>query len=202
MTTQAGVPYAGIATRAVALAIDAALANGIVLVGGGVLALVGSLVSDVQLDTLGKVLATGAWLVVVCSYFVLFWSTTGQTPGMRLMQVEVQTTLGARPGVPRCIVRVIGLGLAIVPLFLGFVPVFFDARRRGLHDFLANTVVCYADADLRTDDVVAAQHPRRLARGSAAVEDARLLGDELLVVDAAGVVQHGQPLEVRQPRGL
>jgi uncharacterized RDD family membrane protein YckC len=141
MTTDAGVPYAGIATRAVALAIDAALANGIVLVGGGVLALVGSLVSDVQLDSLGKLLAAGAWLIVVCSYFVLFWSTTGQTPGMRLMQVEVRTTLGARPGVPRSIVRVIGLGLAIIPLFLGFLPVFFDPRRRGLHDFLANTVV-------------------------------------------------------------
>jgi uncharacterized RDD family membrane protein YckC len=192
MTTQVGVPYAGIATRAVALAIDAALANGIVLVGGGILALVGSLVSDVQLDTVGKLLAAAAWLVVVCSYFVLFWSTTGQTPGMRLMQVEVRTTLGAHPGVPRSIVRIIGLGLAIIPLFLGFVPVFFDARRRGLHDFLANTVVCYADADLTTDP----------ARGSAAVEDARLLGDELAVVDAAGVVQHAQPLEVPQPRGL
>lgn len=193
MTTQADVPYAGIATRAVALAIDAALANGIVLVGGGVLALVGSLVGDMQLDTLGKLLAAGAWLVVVCSYFVLFWATTGQTPGMRLMQVEVRTTLGTHPGVPRSIVRIIGLGLAIIPLFLGFLPVFFDSRRRGLHDFLANTVVCYADADagLTTDRAV-----------SGAVEDARLLGDELLVVDAAGVVQHAQPLEIRQPRGL
>lgn len=146
------VPYAGIATRAVALAIDAALANAIVLVGGAVLALVGSLVGDVQLDILGKLLAAGAWIVFVCSYFVLFWSTTGQTPGMRLMHLEVRTALGARPGVPRSIVRVVGLGLAIVPLFLGFLPVFVDARRRGLHDFLANTVVCYADVDLTTTD--------------------------------------------------
>jgi hypothetical protein len=33
--------------------------------------------------------------------------------------------------------RLVGLGLAIVPLFAGFVPVLIDARRRGLHDFLA-----------------------------------------------------------------
>jgi len=152
--THPSVPYAGIATRAVALAVDAALANAIVLTGGGVLALVGSLVGDMQLDTLGKVVAAAAWVVVVGTYFVLFWSTTGQTPGMRLMHVEVRTALGARVGVPRAIVRVVGLGLAIIPLFLGFVPVFLDSRRRGLHDFLAATVVCYADLETH-DEVVA-----------------------------------------------
>ena len=49
----------------------------------------------------------------------------------------------------RSVVRVIGLGLAIVPLFLGFVPVLIDARRRGLHDFLAGTVVLYAGSRVR-----------------------------------------------------
>ena len=44
--------------------------------------------------------------------------------------------------------RLIGLGLAIVPLFLGFLPVLVDARRRGLHDFLAGTVVLYAEHEL------------------------------------------------------
>ena len=78
---RAGVPYAGIATRAVALAIDVAIAQGIVFAGGAVLALVGSLVSEVKLDDLGRLLAAAAWLGVVVSYFVLFWSTTGQTPG-------------------------------------------------------------------------------------------------------------------------
>jgi len=39
----------------------------------------------------------------------------------------------------------VGLVLAIVPFFLGFVPVLFDERRRGLPDFLAGTVVKYED---------------------------------------------------------
>ena len=43
--------------------------------------------------------------------------------------------------------RLIGLGLAIIPLFLGFVPVLFDERRRALQDFLAGTVVVYAPVD-------------------------------------------------------
>ena len=41
-------PYGGIATRGIALAIDAAIANGIFLVGAALLGLVGSLVGDLH----------------------------------------------------------------------------------------------------------------------------------------------------------
>jgi len=138
------MPYAGIATRAVALAIDVAIAQVILLFGGAVLALVASLVGGVQFDTLAKILAAVAWVAVVGFYFVLFWSTAGQTPGMRLMALRVMTAAGVHPGVTRSIVRLVGVGLAIVPLFAGFLPVLFDERRRGLHDLLAGTVVLYA----------------------------------------------------------
>jgi uncharacterized RDD family membrane protein YckC len=138
------VPYGGIATRAVALAIDVVIAQVILLFGGAVLALVASLVGGIQLDTLAKILAAAAWVAVVGFYFVLFWSTAGQTPGMRLMALRVMTGAGVHPGVTRSIVRLVGLGLAIVPLFAGFIPVLFDERRRGLHDLLAGTVVLYA----------------------------------------------------------
>jgi hypothetical protein len=43
----------------------------------------------------------------------------------------------------RSIVRLIGLGLAIIPLFAGFLPVLVDDRRRALQDFMARTVVIY-----------------------------------------------------------
>jgi uncharacterized RDD family membrane protein YckC len=138
------VPYAGVATRAVALAVDVAIAHVIVFVGGAIIALVGSLVGDVRLDTFARLLAAIAWIAVVGAYFVLFWSTAGQTPGMRLMGLRVITDTGAHPSASRSVVRLIGLGLAIVPLFLGFVPVLLDARRRALQDFMAGTVVVYA----------------------------------------------------------
>src|SRR5215216_8003153 len=138
------MPYAGIATRAVALAIDVAIAQVILLVGGAVLALVASLVGGVQFDTLAKILAAVAWVAVVGFYFVVFWSTAGQTPGMRLMALRVMTGGGVHPGVTRSVVRAVGLALAIIPLFAGFIPVLFDRRRRGLHDMLAGTVVLYA----------------------------------------------------------
>jgi uncharacterized RDD family membrane protein YckC len=139
--------YAGIATRAAALAIDALIAQLIVITVGAVFALVGSLVDDVRLDTLGKFLVAVAWIVGTGGYFVLFWSTAGQTPGMRLMGLRVIARDGTHPGLGRSIVRVVGLVLAIVPLFAGFLPVLIDDRRRGLQDLLAGTVVVYEEPD-------------------------------------------------------
>jgi uncharacterized RDD family membrane protein YckC len=69
----------------------------------------------------------------------------GQTPGMRLLHVRVQGPAGNPPSVGRSLVRLVGLVLAIVPMFAGFIPVLFSKRRRGLPDFLAGTVVVYDD---------------------------------------------------------
>jgi uncharacterized RDD family membrane protein YckC len=136
-------PYAGIASRAVALALDVLIADLIVLFGAAMLALVGSLVGEFRLDTTGKLLAVGAWAITVASYFVIFWSSTGQTPGMRALGLRVTTYTGGHLQVGRAVVRLVGLGLAIVPLFAGFLPVLVDDRRRALQDFMARTIVVY-----------------------------------------------------------
>jgi uncharacterized RDD family membrane protein YckC len=142
------VPYAGLATRAVALAADVAIAQVIVFAGGAVLALVASLVGDLQIGTLERVLAALAWVTVVGFYFVLFWSTAGRTPGMRLMALRVLDPSGGHPAVGRSLLRLIGLALCIIPLFAGFLTVLVDDRRRGLHDYLAGTVVVYDMEDV------------------------------------------------------
>ena len=142
----ARVPYAGMATRAVALAIDAGLAQVIVFGAGAVVALVFSLVGGVELGTVAKVVAACAWALIVAGYFVFFWATAGQTPGMRLLGLRVIGPDGASPSLRRSLVRIVGLAAAIVPLCAGFLPVLVDDRRRGLQDFLARTVVVYDDA--------------------------------------------------------
>ena len=139
------VPYAGVATRALGLALDVAIVHVIVFAGGAILALIASLVGDLKLDTAARVVCAVAWAGAVATYFVTFWSTVGQTPGMRIMDVHVTTADGAVPGVGRSIVRVIGLALAIIPLFAGFLPVLVDDRRRALQDFLAGTVVLHEE---------------------------------------------------------
>lgn len=159
----AHVPYGGVATRALGLAIDGAIAQGIVFSVGAVLALVGSLVAEIQFGTTAKVLAGAAWLLFEASYFVVFWSTAGQTPGMRIMGIRVVEADGGRPGVTRSIVRVAGLALAIIPCFLGFVPVLFDNRRRGLHDMLARTVVIYDADSVPLPEPAPASSPQRTA---------------------------------------
>jgi uncharacterized RDD family membrane protein YckC len=135
--------YGGIATRAIALAIDVALAHVIVFLIGAVLALVASLAGGVHLDTLERVLAACLWAGVVGTYFIVFWSTAGQTPGMRAMGLRVLDSSGGHPGLVRSTIRLIGLVLAIIPLGAGFLPVLVDDRRRALQDFMAGTVVVY-----------------------------------------------------------
>jgi uncharacterized RDD family membrane protein YckC len=138
-------PYGGVATRAVALAFDVFVALLIALGIGATLALIASLVGELRPAWLVAALASGWWLLVSGSYFVLFWTTAGQTPGMRLLRVRVVDRRGDPPTIVRSLVRFVGLLLAIVPLFAGFLPVLFDERRRGLADYLAGTVVNYED---------------------------------------------------------
>jgi uncharacterized RDD family membrane protein YckC len=141
--------YAGIATRALALATDAIVTIILYTSVVGISALVASLVGGLRPQWLvGTLLAVG-WILIAGSYFVLFWSAAGQTFGMRLLRLRVQTAASGVPSVARSIVRLVGLVLSIVPMFLGFVPVLFDKRRRGLADFLAGTVVVYADSSTR-----------------------------------------------------
>ena len=145
VVTAVRVPYAGIATRAVALAIDAVIVEGTLLIVAGVLALVGLLIGGIELGTVAKVLAGAVWLLATGGYFVAFWTADGQTPGMRAMHLRVATASGALPGLGRSVLRVVLLGLCILTLFIGFLPVLFDDRRRGFHDMLARTVVAYDD---------------------------------------------------------
>jgi uncharacterized RDD family membrane protein YckC len=141
---RAGRPaYAGVATRALALGVDAVVATALYMSVVGVTALVSSLVGGLRPEWLVGVLLASGWALVAGTYFVLFWSSAGQTPGMRLLRLRVRTEANAAPSAGRSAVRLVGLVLSIVPMFAGFVPVLFDERRRSLADFLARTTVVY-----------------------------------------------------------
>ena len=92
-------------------------------------------------------LGAAGWALVSGTYFVLFWTAAGQTPGMRLMRLRVSDHRGQPPSLGRSVVRFVGLGLAIVPRCAGFLPVLFDDRRRGLQDCLAGTTVLSVDRE-------------------------------------------------------
>jgi uncharacterized RDD family membrane protein YckC len=142
--------YAGIVSRGVALAIDAAVLTGGFAVVSGVFGLILSLFTSVEVSSPGAVLSVAAmWSIVVAGYFVLFWTLAGETPGMRLMRLRVLDAQGRPPRFARSVLRLIGAILAAIPFFAGYLLILVDDRRRGLHDMIARTVVVHvAEEDL------------------------------------------------------
>jgi len=139
-------PFAGVASRGVALVVDALVVVVATAVVGGAAGLVGAVVGGIRPDWLAQALLSLAAVVIAVGYFVVFWHTAGQTLGMRLMGVRVLSSRGRdRLTAWQALVRTVGLALAIIPCFLGFVPALFDRRRRALPDYLAGTVVVYDD---------------------------------------------------------
>jgi uncharacterized RDD family membrane protein YckC len=134
--------FGGVATRGLALTIDLVLAHAAYLFIAGSVALIASLAGDRRSGWLADSIAAAGWAVVVLTYFVVFWSSTGQTPGMRFLRLRVLAdSSGAPPSLWRSLVRFVGLIVAIAPMLLGFVPALFDGRRRALQDYVARTTV-------------------------------------------------------------
>jgi uncharacterized RDD family membrane protein YckC len=145
-TVRTPTAFAGVASRGIALVVDALVILGFSLAIGAAAGLVASLVDGIRPHWLAGTLLGLAGVAVTVGYFVLFWQTAGQTPGMRLMHVRVVPSRNdGRMTFWRALVRTLGLALAIIPCFLGFVPALFDRRRRALPDYLAGTVVVYDD---------------------------------------------------------
>jgi uncharacterized RDD family membrane protein YckC len=137
----AGSRYGGLITRTLAAALDALLINLAALAVAAVVALVLS-IFPVSHEKKQLLAAIGGVLfaVWVVAYFVTFWSTTGQTPGDRVMRVAVRCEDGGRLKPLRALWRLFGAVVGLV-LFLGYVPILLNRRRRALHDWMAGTVV-------------------------------------------------------------
>ena len=132
---------AGLASRTTAFALDLTLAQVLFLVASALVGLVVSLAGTLRPAWLFGVIAGTGWVLLVGAYFASFWALAGQTPGMRLLGLRVAGPNGTPPTFVRAAVRFIALLVAIIPMFAGLLPILFDARRRGLHDFVAQTLV-------------------------------------------------------------
>jgi uncharacterized RDD family membrane protein YckC len=136
---------AGLVTRTVAFAADAAI---ITLVAATVGVVVGLGVSALHLpEQANALIATalgGLGFIWSVAYFVFFWSSTGQTPGDRLMAIAVLDSGRRRPLTPRrAVLRFGALWLALIPLGAGIFIMLWDRRSRCLQDHLARTIVVH-----------------------------------------------------------
>ncbi len=136
--------YTGLVTRAIAFGIDAVIIDLAAVVAAAIIALALNLFQiPSKVDTLLAAIGAVVFVIWAAAYFVTFWSTTGQTPGARMLRFRV-IALGAphgRIGPRRALMRLIGMVIAALPLLAGYLIVLFDDRRRGLHDRMARTVV-------------------------------------------------------------
>ncbi|HWY89901.1 MAG TPA: RDD family protein, partial [Solirubrobacteraceae bacterium] len=156
-----GRAYSGLVTRALAFALDSAIVNGCALVVGVVVGLGLSILHLPEAaDVVIAAILGGLWVLWTVGYFAFFWSTTGQTPGDRVMQFRVVTEDGAKLKPRRALVRVAGSFLAALPLFAGFLLILFDDKRRGFQDRLAGTVVIEAP---KTSYIAARRDAKRAA---------------------------------------
>jgi uncharacterized RDD family membrane protein YckC len=73
---------------------------------------------------------------------VLLWVRMSTTPGkMAIGATIVDARTGGKPTTGQFVIRYIGYYVSMLPLFLGFIWVGFDARKQGWHDKMAGTVV-------------------------------------------------------------
>ena len=143
-TEDRAADYTGLVTRAIAFAIDALIIDLAAITVVAIVALALSLFEvPAWVGTTLAAIGAVVFLVWTAAYFVTFWSTTGQTPGARIMRFRVLGPAAQRGHITprRALVRLLAMILAAIPLLAGYFMVLFDDRRRGLHDRLARTVV-------------------------------------------------------------
>jgi uncharacterized RDD family membrane protein YckC len=145
--------FAGAFSRLLALAIDAGVVYGsLLLVSAAIAALINAFSSgDQHAGTVILALGFFAWSLIAVTYLVVFWSGAGRTLGMSFVAIRVLSEDGepVRPG--QAFHRAVWLPIAALPFFLGFRGVLVEGERRGWPDRRAHTVVCYADPELDKD---------------------------------------------------
>ncbi|HEY1238588.1 MAG TPA: RDD family protein, partial [Solirubrobacterales bacterium] len=125
--------YAGAFSRLLALAIDAGVVYGsLLLITAAIAALINAFsTGDQHAGTVVIALGFFAWSVIAIVYLVIFWSGAGRTPGMSFVAIRMlsEDTKSVGPG--QAFHRVIWLGISALPVFLGFWGVLFEGERRG-----------------------------------------------------------------------
>lgn len=133
-----GVQYAGFGVRLAAYLIDLVILIAVYAVVAIGLAAATDAATAASLTTL---IAGTAQII----YFVHFWGSRGATPGKKLLKLRVKIKdmphYGPGIGNGKAFLRLIGYTVSSITFFLGFLMVFANAERRGLHDYLAGTIV-------------------------------------------------------------
>jgi uncharacterized RDD family membrane protein YckC len=136
---------AGLVTRGLAVTLDLLIVNGALLATSALLGLVINALFDPQGEAgTGAILAgTFVWITASSLYLITFWSLSGETPGMRFLDLRLHGPDGPRLGGRRAVRRLVGMVLSVLPFGIGLIPVLFNERRQAWGDRIAETEVRY-----------------------------------------------------------
>ncbi len=136
--------YAGFASRFIAFIFDCIVSIGIFMISLSAASFAASVLTGTSIHwsraNLWVVLAFFAWEFL---YYAYFWTSSGKTPGMVLLGVQVVGHDGSPVGSHRGLVRTLAFPLSFILLGLGFLGILLDRDRRALHDVIAGTAVVY-----------------------------------------------------------
>lgn len=93
------------------------------------------------------------------AYSVVFWTWRGQTPGKMLLNIKVLRGDGSNITLGYALLRYLGYIVCGLTLGIGFLWIGFDARKQGLHDKIADTVVVKLPEPASTQTALAHPHP-------------------------------------------
>ena len=138
-SNEAPIEYAGFWVRVLASIIDSIM---IMLVTLPVLtAVYGTQMwtNDKMYQGTFDVLMTYVFPVIV---IVLFWVYKSATPGKMVCNIEIVNDGPVKKlGVGQALARYLCYYISMLALFLGFIWVAIDKRKRGFHDIITNTIV-------------------------------------------------------------
>ncbi len=81
----------------------------------------------------------------LCYYIGFEASSFQATPGKMIIGIVVTTNNFEKITVTQSVIRTLGKILSLSVLFVGFSMIEFNKRRKGLHDFIANTQVIFKE---------------------------------------------------------
>jgi uncharacterized RDD family membrane protein YckC len=141
--------YSGFASRFIAFLFDCVLSIGVFMIVLAAASFAASVLTGTSIHwsraNLWVVIAFFGWQFF---YYAYCWTTSGKTPGMVLLGVQVVGLDGGQVGTRRGVIRTLAFPLSFILLGLGFVGILFQRDRRALHDLIAGTAVIY-DWDAR-----------------------------------------------------
>jgi uncharacterized RDD family membrane protein YckC len=138
------IDQAGLATRAMAGAIDLALLfAGYALLSGAITSLI-TAVFGRSISLSGVIILAILGVLVGGGIFAAFWALAGQTPGMRFLAIRVTQADGSREmSFGHAFYRVLAVIVSLLPLGLGYLAILRDPRRRAWADRVTGTEVIY-----------------------------------------------------------